>query len=60
MADDGIGLAVPHGDSEKRTLGLRLIDTLVAQLDGTVDIQTEHGTRFGIMLNAPGQTKKEL
>jgi len=60
VADDGIGLAVPYGDTEKRTLGLRLIDTLVAQLDGTVDIQTDHGTRFGIMLNAPGQTKKEL
>jgi len=59
VADDGIGLAVPHGDAEKRTLGLRLIDTLVAQLDGTVDIQTDHGTRFGILLNAPGQTKKE-
>jgi len=59
VADDGIGLAEPHGDAEKRTLGLRLIDTLVAQLDGTVDIQTDHGTRFGILLNAPGQTKKE-
>lgn len=59
VADDGIGLAEPHGDAEKRTLGLRLIDTLVAQLDGTVDIQTDHGTRFGIMLNVPGQTKKE-
>ncbi|BBO77057.1 hypothetical protein DSCW_44740 [Desulfosarcina widdelii] len=59
VADDGIGLAVPHDDAEKRTLGLRLIDTLVAQLDGTVDVQTDHGTRFGIMLNAPGQTKKE-
>lgn len=59
VADDGIGLAAPHGDVEKRTLGLRLVDTLVAQLDGTVDIQTEHGTRFGILLNAPGQAKKE-
>jgi len=54
VADDGIGLALPDGDAEKRTLGLRLVDTLVAQLDGTVDIQTDHGTRFGIMLNAPG------
>jgi len=59
VADDGIGLAVPDGDAEKRTLGLRLVDTLVTQLDGTVDIQTDHGTRFGIMLNEPGQTKKE-
>jgi two-component sensor histidine kinase len=59
VADDGIGLTAPDGDTEKRTLGLRLVDTLVAQLDGTVDIQTGHGTRFGIMLNAPGQARKE-
>lgn len=58
VADDGIGLALPDGDAEKRTLGLRLVDTLVAQLDGTVDIQTDHGTRFGIVLKAPGKAKK--
>ena len=59
VADDGIGLPEPHADAEKKTLGLRLIDTLTTQLDGALAIQTENGTRFSIILNAPGQMQKE-
>lgn len=59
VADDGIGLTEPPADAEKKSLGLRLIDTLTAQLDGTLVINTEKGTRFSITLNAPEQPEKE-
>ena len=59
VADDGVGLPRSHADAIKKTLGLRLIDTLTTQLDGTLAIQTENGTRFSIILNAPGQMQKE-
>ena len=52
VADDGIGLAQPPADAEKKSLGLRLVDTLTTQLDGTLSIKTENGTRFSITLNA--------
>ena len=54
VSDDGIGMDKAHPQTEKKTLGLRLIDTLTAQLDGTLDIQTDHGTRFAIVLRTPG------
>ncbi|MBC2743262.1 MAG: hypothetical protein HGJ93_09490 [Desulfosarcina sp.] len=59
VADDGIGFTAPPLDGENKSLGLRLIDTLTAQLDGTLAINTEKGTRFSITLNAPEQPKKE-
>ena len=59
VADDGIGLAQPPADDEKKPLGLRLIDTLTTQLDGTLAITTKNGTRFSITLNAPGQPRKD-
>ena len=58
VADDGIGLDQSYTANEKKTLGLRLIDTLTAQLDGTLEIQTDRGTRFRIVLNTPGQPHK--
>ena len=58
VSDDGIGLDHAHTQKEKKTLGLRLIDTLTAQLDGTLEIQTDPGTRFRIVLTMPGQSLK--
>ncbi len=60
VADDGIGLAEPPADAQKKSLGLRLIDTLITQLDGTLAVKTEKGTRFSITLNAPEQPNKEF
>ena len=60
VADDGIGLTEPPADAEKKSLGLRLIDTLTTQLDGTLAIKKENGTRFSITLNAPEHPKKEF
>ena len=59
VADDGIGMPEAHTDAEKKTLGLRLVDTLIAQLDGRRFIQTENGTRFSITLKTPEKPKKE-
>jgi two-component sensor histidine kinase len=59
VADDGIGLDSSHTQGDKQTLGLRLVDTLTAQLDGNLEIQSQNGTRFTIVLQAPGQSKKE-
>ncbi len=55
VADNGIGLAAPLADAEKKSLGLRLIDTLTTQLDGTLAIETDNGTRFSITMNVPEQ-----
>ena len=60
VADDGIGLVEPPADAEKKSLGLRLIDTLTTQLDGSPSIKTENGTRFSITLTAPEQPNKEF
>lgn len=60
VSDDGIGLAEPPADAEKKSLGLRLVDTLTTQLDGTLTVETEKGTRFCITLNNPEQPKKEF
>ncbi len=51
VADDGIGMqTLPEGTSS-RGLGLRLIDTLTAQLDAKLTVETENGTRFSIIIN---------
>jgi two-component sensor histidine kinase len=60
VADDGIGLAGLPADADKQSLGLRLIDTLTNQLDGTLAVATENGTRFIITLKVPQQPKKEF
>ncbi|WP_319406906.1 sensor histidine kinase [uncultured Desulfosarcina sp.] len=60
VADDGIGLVEPPADVGKKSLGLRLIDTLTTQMDGTLAIKTENGTRFSITLNAPERPQKEF
>jgi two-component sensor histidine kinase len=59
VADDGIGIAGETAEAEKKTLGLRLVDTLTAQLDGRLELQTSEGTRFSILLTITGQTPKE-
>jgi two-component sensor histidine kinase len=59
VADDGVGLVEPPVDAEPKTLGLRLIDTLTAQLGGSLAIKTENGTRVSITLTAAEQPNKE-
>jgi two-component sensor histidine kinase len=59
VADDGIGLNPSQTTAENQSLGLRLIETLTAQLDGRLTTQTENGTRFSIVLHLPGRPQKE-
>ncbi len=48
VRDNGIG--VPEGVDFRNTesLGLRLVSTLVAQLEGSIELATTHGTEFRI------------
>jgi PAS domain S-box-containing protein len=46
VSDSGIGL--PAGYEGRETLGLNLVHLLIEQLEGTVNISTEIGTRFVI------------
>ena len=57
VADDGIGFAGLPAEADKQSLGLRLIDTLTSQLDGTLAVTTEKGTRFSITLKVPQQSQ---
>jgi len=47
IGDNGIGLAPEHQQSGN-TLGLRLVQLLVRQLDGKLEISTQAGTQFKI------------
>jgi two-component sensor histidine kinase/HAMP domain-containing protein len=48
VRDNGVGF--PEGLDFRHTtsLGLQLVDTLVNQLDGTIDLDNSHGTEFEI------------
>jgi len=48
VGDNGVGLAPSVDRETPRTLGIQLIRTLVRQLRGAVEIQTEGGTRYVI------------
>jgi two-component sensor histidine kinase len=53
VTDDGVGMPAPPADAPRQSLGLRLVDTLITQLDGTLTIDTNNGTRFCIILESP-------
>ncbi|BBO70479.1 hypothetical protein DSCA_44090 [Desulfosarcina alkanivorans] len=59
VADNGIGISEPSENVEKKSLGLRLVDTLTTQLDGALAVTTDNGTRFSITLNTPAQPGKD-
>ena len=48
VADNGIGLPPDFSILETDSLGMQLVDTLVEQLDGTLEIQSQAGTQFKI------------
>ncbi|HVO74851.1 MAG TPA: two-component regulator propeller domain-containing protein, partial [Ignavibacteriaceae bacterium] len=49
ISDNGVGM--PEGFAEKKrlSLGLQLVDTLVSQLEGTLEIEPGQGTSYKIM-----------
>ncbi len=46
VSDDGVGLPPDFDLSKSDSLGLQLVDTLIKQLDGNVEIQSVNGSRF--------------
>ncbi len=59
VKDDGVGMAGPFDDTKKQSLGLKLVDTLTSQLGGAFTSESDGGTQFTIVLNAPERTYKE-
>jgi two-component sensor histidine kinase len=54
ISDDGPGLPTDHDESAMTTLGLRLVRTLVRQLDAKLEINNDRGARFCLLLFPPG------
>jgi two-component sensor histidine kinase len=53
VSDDGIGLPEGLDIRDTNSLGLRLVNTLVRQLDGTMEIHGKSGTEFKISFVIP-------
>lgn len=58
VADNGIGFQEGAGFNGDYTLGLTLIDTLVGQLNGVMEIERENGTEYRITFEE--RIRKEL
>jgi two-component sensor histidine kinase len=58
VRDDGIGLPVDLDLQNPDSLGLQLVDTLVGQLEGTIELDRSHGTRFDISFAEPEQDQE--
>jgi two-component sensor histidine kinase/ligand-binding sensor domain-containing protein len=55
VSDNGIGMPSNTAEKKKHSLGLQLIDSLVAQLGGTLKIESDSsGTSFKIIFNNEG------
>jgi len=48
VSDNGIGLPPEFDFQNTSSLGLQLVNTLVTQLDGTLEIQNSQGSNFKI------------
>jgi PAS domain S-box-containing protein len=59
VADDGVGLPPEVGFWNTRTLGLRLVRSLVRQLGGDVEIDRSLGTRITVSFEAQKADKTE-
>jgi PAS domain S-box-containing protein len=48
ITDDGVGLSENFDLKKTKTLGLRLVKTLVRQIDGSLELHRNNGTEFDI------------
>jgi two-component sensor histidine kinase len=48
VSDDGVGIPEDFDLTESDSLGMRLIDSLIDQLDGELELEGSHGTTFRI------------
>lgn len=51
VRDDGVGLPEGMDITDTPSLGLQLVNTLVKQLDGTIEVDGTHGTAFSMVLS---------
>jgi len=49
VQDNGIGIPEQSGFNETKSLGLQLVNTLIAQLDGTIELDKTHGAKYIII-----------
>lgn len=57
VGDNGIGISDEQLANRRNTLGLRLVHTLVRQIDADMNIKTEAGTEFEIKFELPSQAR---
>ena len=46
ISDNGVGLPVAFENMKSDTLGLQLVETLVEQLDGEIEVDVKNGTKY--------------
>ncbi|RFC55370.1 sensor histidine kinase [Brumimicrobium aurantiacum] len=59
IGDDGVGFPKDFSIEDSETLGIQLIDSLVDQLDGSLEIKNENGVKFKIVFPLD-ETKDEF
>lgn len=59
VADNGIGLPEEVGFGSTQTLGLRLVGTLVRQIDGSVQVDRAEGTAIHITFSVASRVEAE-
>jgi two-component sensor histidine kinase len=53
VCDDGIGLPPGFDYARSTSLGLKLVNSLIRQIDGEIKVESRSGTRFEIMFAKP-------
>lgn len=53
VSDNGVGMPEDYNIEESKSLGMLLINSLTSQLDGTVELTNEKGTKFKITFPKP-------
>ena len=56
VKDDGVGIPEDFNIDDTKSLGLKLINLMIKQIKGRIEIISKNGTEFRIMFNTePGQ-----
>ena len=50
VGDNGVGIPEELDYLQTGSLGLQLVNTLAAQMEGEIELDREHGTKFSITL----------
>jgi two-component sensor histidine kinase len=51
VSDNGIGIPKDMDFQNTETLGLQLVNILVEQIDGCIELKSDNGTEFAIWFN---------